>query len=50
MIPEALLMMAEHTVPIVRKQKQVNIGVRFAFSFLFSLGPKPRKWCLELYI
>lgn len=38
MIPEAWLMIADHIVPIVGKQKQMNTGAWFVFSFLFSLG------------
>lgn len=30
---------------IMRKQKTINGHIQLAFSFLFSVGPLPMKWC-----
>lgn len=37
-------------VPTVGKQREMNPGVQFFFSFLFSPGPQPVGWCGHLLI
>lgn len=37
---------AGSTASSVKKQSAVTAYTQLAFSFLYSLGPKSRRWCL----
>lgn len=41
-------MAAGHTVCAVMKQKEVEAGVQFAFSLIFSTGRSPRDGALHI--